>query len=69
MSDFFHIDTAALDRYITGNYGEDQFKYMRGFCDFQMKNGEDCNLPCGVEDCRCHDICDEQCPHYSPPSD
>ena len=24
MSDYGHIDGAALDRYITGNYGEDQ---------------------------------------------
>ncbi len=26
MSDYNQIDGAALDRYITGNYGEDQFK-------------------------------------------
>lgn len=26
MSDYNQLDGAALDRYITGNYGEDQFK-------------------------------------------
>ena len=26
MSDYNEIDTAALDRHITGNYGEDQFR-------------------------------------------
>ena len=34
----------ALDRYITGNYGEDQF---RGIC----KNCKDCNED---RDCFCH---------------
>ena len=31
------LDSAALDRYITGNYGEDQFKNMD--CDKLMRDG------------------------------
>lgn len=29
MSDYMPIDKAALDRHITGNYGEDQFKHVK----------------------------------------
>ena len=29
MSDYNKIDGQALDRYITGNYGEDQFKGVK----------------------------------------
>jgi len=70
MSDFNRIDGAALDRYITGNYGEDQFRNCDNWCEF-MRGGDECSLICSEPDCICHESCDDKhwkCPHRSEPS-
>ena len=46
MSDFASFNPDALDRYITGNYGEDQFRDQCPDC-------IDCDGPARCE-CYCH---------------
>ena len=46
----------ALDRHITGNYGEDQFRGISPQClDYDCDHCEDCNCACHNHnnDCRC----------------
>ncbi len=48
MSDYYHINGPELDRYITGNYGEDQYKGLIECCTC----GEMVNPDC-LDDDRC----------------
>ena len=58
MSDYNQLDGAELDRYITGNYGEDQFKGLID-CPSCEGSGE------AVKDeCLCHTaVRDDDCYH------
>lgn len=60
MSDYNQIDGAALDRYITGNYGEDQFRGLLPCSDCE-ESGEvvvdDCLCPVVVRSDCCYRPC------------
>jgi len=45
----------SLDRYITGNYGEDQFRNREEFDEFGKCKVEDCESPAHDEDGLCYD--------------
>lgn len=67
MSDYNRLDAAALDRYITGNYGEDQFRNEPSDEDEECTCGHSPSrheqpvdgalniCPCTVEGCMCVD--------------
>jgi hypothetical protein len=55
---------ASLDRYITGNYGEDYYKDALPFCKYDNPEKEECTFEWGNEICL--DCC-ETCPHYEKP--
>jgi len=52
-----------LDRHITGNWGEDQFKDWNPGCIYYDKQKDDClsHWDEGKE----LDTCDNSCPHYT----
>jgi hypothetical protein len=51
MSDYGRINGAELDRHITGNYGEDQFKNGPGDCQDECDEIDECPYLWHKADC------------------